>query len=230
MDASWELKDKLHAVTDEHPESSRIRIHRAISWLARAKIEGDDPDAQFMFLWIAFNAAYAQEFGAEESTRTELNAFFAKLLELDERKRLGNLLFKQFSGPIRILFENKYVFEPFWTALREHDSDDHWKVRLAASGKAATHAVLEGRSDAVLSTIFDRLYVLRNQVVHGGVTWNSRGNRAQVKDGARILMALLPVVIDLMPDHRKADFTENLYPVIAWNPTAFCVQIQSIPM
>lgn len=215
MGASGELKDKLHAVTGEHPEPSRIRIHRAISWLARAETENDDPDAQFIFLWIAFNAAYAQEFGAEESTRTQLNAFFSRLLELDESKQLASLLFEQFSGPIRTLFENKYVFEPFWTALRDHDSSDHWKGRLAASSKAATHAVMAGRSDTVLSIIFDRLYVLRNQIVHGGATWNSRVNRAQIKDGAHILMAIIPVIIELMLDHPEADFGENLYPVIA---------------
>ena len=34
--------------------------------------------------------------------------------------------------------------------------------------------------------VFDRLYVLRNQLVHGGSTWNSGINRTQVRDGAAI--------------------------------------------
>lgn len=37
-------------------------MHRALSWLNRAEREPDDYDARFIFLWIAFNAAYAQEF------------------------------------------------------------------------------------------------------------------------------------------------------------------------
>lgn len=43
------LKDRLHAVSEMMPEPTRIRIHRAISWLARAEAEADDPDAQFLF-------------------------------------------------------------------------------------------------------------------------------------------------------------------------------------
>jgi hypothetical protein len=44
------------------PESLGLRVHRALSWLNRAEQEPDDHDARFIFLWIAFNAAYAQEF------------------------------------------------------------------------------------------------------------------------------------------------------------------------
>ena len=32
------------------PESTRIRIHRAISWLARAEAEVANDDARFIFL------------------------------------------------------------------------------------------------------------------------------------------------------------------------------------
>ena len=51
--------------------------------------------------------------------------------------------------------------------------------------------------------VFDRLYVLRNQLVHGGATWNSSVNRAQVRDGAAILGFLLPVFVDLMMDNPR---------------------------
>jgi len=41
-------------------ESVRIRIHRARSWLRKASAadKNADMDAQFMFLWISFNALY----------------------------------------------------------------------------------------------------------------------------------------------------------------------------
>ena len=212
--ASVRLKDKLHEVSGQHAEPSRIRIHRAISWLARAECEADDPDAQFVFLWIAFNAAYAQEFGESESTRSQLNAFFGKLLLLDEDKHLTELLFGQFTGPIRTMIGNKFVFEPFWKALRDHDASERWQTQFNGSSKTATRAILDGRSDIVLSVVFDRLYVLRNQIVHGGATWNSQINREQVKDGANLLKSVIPVVIDLMLDHPDIDFGEILYPVV----------------
>ena len=40
-----------------------LRMHRALSWLQRAETAGDDDDVAFICLWIAFNAAYAQDLG-----------------------------------------------------------------------------------------------------------------------------------------------------------------------
>lgn len=57
--------------------------------------------------------------------------------------------------------------------------------------------------------------MLRNQLIHGGATWNSGTNRAQVKDGANILIAIIPVVIGLMLDHPEVDFGTIQYPVVA---------------
>jgi hypothetical protein len=192
----------------------RVRIHRAISWLQRAESEAEDFDARFIFLWIAFNAAYAKEFGFGENERDRLAGFIGALLTADGEKRLSQLAFTQFTGPIRTLIENKFVFEPFWKALRTHDSSNRWEEKFIASRKLALASVMTGDTATVLSIMFDRLYVLRNQLVHGGATWNSRANRAQVKDGAAIMMAVTPLVIDLMLDHPEGDFGEILYPVV----------------
>lgn len=75
-------------------------------------------------------------------------------------------------------------------------------------------AVMNNQTQVVLSIVFDRLYVLRNQLVHGGATWNSQVNRGQVSDGARILGTLVPIIIGLMIDHPELDFGEILYPVV----------------
>ncbi|WP_425067816.1 hypothetical protein [Reyranella sp.] len=46
------------------------------------------------------------------------------------------------------------------------------------------------RSSNARIKILDRLYVLRNQLLHGGATWNSSVNRSQVRDGAAVLSRL----------------------------------------
>ena len=66
----------------------------------------------------------------------------------------------------------------------------------------------------VLSNVFDRLYVLRNQLVHGGSTWNSDINRDQVRDGAAILEFLVPVFVDVMMDNPQEDWGRPFYPVV----------------
>jgi Apea-like HEPN len=209
-----QLKTRLKAAHERHGEHSRIRLHRAISWLARAEREKDDPDARFIFLWIAFNAAYAKQFGFESTERETLQTFINTLVKIDSNKQLNAAVFNQFTGPIRVLIGNKFVFEPFWKALRDHDSSERWKDQFENSNQRAFGAVMGSRTEVVLAIVFERLYVLRNQLVHGGATWNSKVNRAQVSDGTRILGTLVPLIIELMVGHPELDFGENLYPVV----------------
>jgi len=209
-----DLKTRFKNAQDGMPEPLRVRLHRAISWLRRAEHEADDPDARFIFLWIAFNAAYARLFGFEQPEREQLRRFLADLVAIDGDKALHRAAFADFSGPIRTLIENRFVFEPFWKSLREHDSSGRWELQFAADHKAALRWLMEGRTDAVLAIVFDRLYVLRNQLIHGGATWSSGVNREQVRDGARILMALVPHIIALMIQRPEADWGEIAYPVM----------------
>jgi len=209
-----ELKALFKRDQERMAEPLRVRLHRAISWLRRAEQEDDDPDARFIFLWIAFNAAYAQLFGFEQSEREQLRQFITSLVAADEAKILHKALFADFTGPIRTLIENRFVYEPFWKALREHDASGRWEGQFAAENKAAMRWLMEGRTESVLATVFDRLYVLRNQLVHGGATWNSGVNRDQVRDGSRILMALVPMIVQLMLRHYEMTWGEIAFAVV----------------
>ena len=42
---------------------------------------------------------------------------------VDQQRRLHEIVFSQYSGPVRILIENRFVFDPFWRALRDHDAE-----------------------------------------------------------------------------------------------------------
>ena len=136
------LRSRFKAGADAYPEPYRVRLHRALSGLARAEKVGEDADARFIFLWIAFNAAYAHEFGDESSERSQLEAFFARVLEADPAGRLNGLLFDRFSGPIRSLIDNRYVFQPFWRALRDHDSSGSWEDSFAKAKQAAMFSLM----------------------------------------------------------------------------------------
>lgn len=213
MDASA-LKERHRNIRGDQPESLRIRIHRAISWLSRAEQEDGDLDARYIFLWIAFNAAYASEFGFEQQEREQVRRFIERLLRLDLRQQLHDALFRQFSGPIRTLIDNRFVFEPFWRAVRNYESDGAWETSFAGSRKRALQAVMDKEIDVLLSIVLDRLYVLRNQLIHGGATWNGATNRVQVRDGVAILDVLVPIVIDLMMQGKEEDFDAIAYPVV----------------
>jgi hypothetical protein len=209
-----ELKRRHHEIRDGQSEALLVRIHRAISWLARAEHEADDQDARYIFLWIAFNAAYASEFGFEQKEREQVRRFIDRLLQLDATQRLHDTLFRQFTGPIRTLIGNKFVFEPLWCAMRLHDANNAWETGFEASRKLALKVVMDKDTATLLSIVVDRLYVLRNQLIHGGATWSGTTNRAQVKDGAEILGTLVPQMIDLVMHATTEDFGEIAFPVV----------------
>lgn len=211
---STTLKEAHRLVRDAQPDSTRVRLHRAISWLNRAEQEDQDTDARFLFLWIALNAAYAQEFGFENAEREQLRRFFEALLAHDRQGSLQDILFKQFPGPIRTLVGNRFVYARFWKALREHDSSNRWAERFATDQRLALQAVVERRTEVVLSIVLDRLYVLRNQLVHGGATWDSQANRAQLRDGAAILGQLVPAILQLMLQDGAPELGEVAYPML----------------
>jgi len=55
------LKRRHRAERADWHANLSLRVHRALSWLDRAERAAGDPDAQFIFLWITFNAAYATD-------------------------------------------------------------------------------------------------------------------------------------------------------------------------
>ena len=106
------LKTKQRALREGFPETMGLRVHRSISWIGRAEAAEDD-DARVIFLWIAFNAAYADERefqGPAPGERAAFADFFAKMVRLDAERRIYNEIWEGFAGPIRVLMQNRYVF------------------------------------------------------------------------------------------------------------------------
>lgn len=88
------------------------------------------------------------------------------------------------------------------------------EARFQHSARFFGDAVTRRDTTAVLTCVFDRLYVLRNQIMHGGATWDGSVNRGQVTDGAEILGFLLPVFVDLMKDNPAECLGRPYYPFV----------------
>ena len=116
--------------------------------------------------------------------------------------------------PSACFLDNRYVFDPFWKHHNGLAGFEDWEERFRASERRFLRALRSRDSVLVLRLVFDRLYVLRNQLVHGGSTWNSRVNRDQMRDGAAILAFLMPVFVDVMMDNPHEDWGRPFYPVV----------------
>lgn len=210
------LKEKQRSLREGFGDSLGLRVHRSISWLQRAAMEHDDPDAAFVFLWIAFNSAYSQDIGIayHVSEKGRFKSFLSTLLLFDQDDRIYHLVWTRFPHEIRLILENKYVFGAFWNHQNGLEGYDDWSDKLDASVKKAKVALSEKDTERVLNELFDRLYVLRNQIIHGGSTWAGAVNRAQVRDGSEILGSLIPVFVELMMENPKHPWKDPIYPVI----------------
>lgn len=214
MSQAQSLQRKLKLQIGKISEIHAIRLHRAISWLKAAEEQEKQQDLRFITLWIACNSLYSMNNAAFETMqeRERFGAFVDTLLELDEETRLYHLLWNKFSGPVRLLIENKYVYGPFWDCQRGERTE--WEKGFEKSINDASKALSQRNVNYLLRIVLDRLYILRNQLIHGGATYKSKVNRAQVRDGSNLLISLLPVMIDIMMANSDHEWGTIYYPPI----------------
>jgi len=209
------LQEALRGLPRDRPNG--VRLHRAVSWLRCARDHAGQDDLRFMALWVAFNACYAgeDEDRAERSLRERqrFRNFLEHLVEHDRARRLYDCLWNEFPGPVRQLVDSKYLFMPFWDCQRTGSGD--WKRRLERSkADYLWHMKRPESVVEILCIVLDRLYVLRNQVFHGGATWESSVNRAQVRNGAAIMAKIVPIVVEIMHAELDRDWGRIEYPVV----------------
>lgn len=209
------LKEKQKIARPQFPDILSLRVHRALSWLNKSEQCDDDLDSQFIFLWIAFNAAYAQDIGSDKlSETTTFQQFIRKLCKLDKEKAIYELLWAEFPSSIRLLIDNKYVFQPFWNSQNGKAAPDAWEKSFANAKNKANKALANSNSPAVLTVVLSRLYTLRNQMIHGGATWASSANREQVRDAVSFLSKLVPIIIHIMIENPNTLWGEAHYPLV----------------
>lgn len=218
METFEHLKQKQRRLRDGFPEELGLRVHRAISWIGRAEKERTDTDAAFIFLWISFNAAYANETELDStgplSERKQFTDLIDQMVALDKRGTLHATIWEQFRGPIAQLFQNRYIYRPFWLNQMGIAGNENWERRFRNSAERFVMSVKEKNTSLVLQELFERMYTLRCQILHGGTTWNSKVNRKQLRDSTAILRSLLPAMIEIMMDNEEADWGRPFYPVV----------------
>lgn len=210
------LKERQRAERVDHHPNLALRVHRALSWLQRAEQLKGDLDTQFISLWIAFNAAYATEINDDYRTSEQsvFKSFIKKLLELDQEGLIEQLVWHEFSGNIRVLLNNHYIFQDFWGSHNGKLKSDEWKETFKQANEVAKKALGRRKTDVVLSIVLSRVYTLRNQIIHGGSTWNSQVNREQLDNCTKMMWKLVPLIIHIMLEHPKSLWGEAVYPVI----------------
>lgn len=219
VDQCDELKTRLRAQRDNFTQIHSTRLHRSLSWLKAAgeQLEYDNIDQAFINLWISFSACFYIE-GQEP-----ISPFIEKLVALDDQQRIYACLWNEYSSSVKALIKNPYVFSGFWDAqrmrgeLKEGDQDSNgtesWQSDFDQSSVDALNYLSRKKVAPLFSIVLDRLYVLRNQVLQGGATYQSRINRDQVSDGTKLLASIMPIIIEIMLSKNDEEWGELAYPV-----------------
>lgn len=200
-------------------EDFRLRIHRSLSWLQRAEQaqQEQELDSQFIYLWISFNAAYAKDLGAglRSADKGAFVQFIYRICHLDKEQKIYYTVWNTFSGSIRILLNNQFTFQPFWDYHNGLITEQDWIASFEKNRKKALEALTQKDTPEILIAVFNHLYTLRNQIMHGGATFNSTVNRSQLKDACNILSTLIPEMLKVMlqnPDDKT--WGKPFYPVV----------------
>ena len=211
--------------SDEIPqgEHNEHRMRRARSWLAQSgNVESDEE--KFVCLWIAFNAAYGGEptgAGGDGPNETQrINAFLKKVIYHDKQRenRIRAILWETYSEQIQDLLCNRYAFKAFWQYVRGEPQGADWDAQLERKNDGFWIDLEKENVFDVFREVFWRLYQLRNQVFHGGVTFAEGWGRTQLAQGRLIMEDIVPAVLDVMGENPGSDWGKVAYPRVGDNP------------
>ena len=191
-----------------------MRISRANSWLRRAqqmetnvKATDKELDTQILFLWIGFNALYGRDPRKNLGSKKEIEKYFKNLLKCPGEPK--DSIYKIINGVLKenidSLRKNIFVSRNFWN--REMGINRERDIRFPGWKTNVTQEIL--------CCVFQRLYVLRNQLMHGASTSGKTRNKDQLIDGAEIMHYLLPIFIEFMlrsPENKWKEWGEIWYP------------------
>lgn len=170
-------------------------------------------DVRFMVLWVAINSLYARWDNLRNTPHYDSdsrNAFLEMVYGWDQTTFNGLISAKR--GLILKHLENPFLSGVFWRDPHHPDAKTHATEdarHLDNNFKNKSHL-------KVLKQAFDRLYVLRGQLMHGAATGGSKLNRKTLNYGVLLLMSVMPTILETTIDYGSHDDWHDLcYPPIS---------------
>lgn len=186
-------KDRLHGQVPEHP--TNIRFHRACSWMQRAELATkDDLDFALLSHWIAFNSLYGQWDHAAKEPLPDSDCwrrFIERMLHLDGGGHIVDALVEN-KPLVMSIFEDEFLSRFFW--------QEPTGKRASQSKKTMFDSrtwFIQGSWLLILDRLFERIYLLRCQLVHGASTFNSSLNRTSIRHCYQAMDHLMRVFLQV---------------------------------
>lgn len=163
---------------------------------------------------MSFNAIYAQDFVISKDEKT-FRQFLNSLYQADTQHRIDHMIWDELSRTIQVLLEDPYIFQQFWDYQNHKITQEVWKENYNLAKEKVCLSVQNKDTVAVLCTVFNRLYTLRNQLIQGGATYNSAVNFTQMQQSCDILSNLISAFIFILLENAQTlDLEQPFYPVV----------------
>lgn len=174
------------------------RIRRSLSWLQRSvELPSDDKPPRLIDLWVALNALYGVvTYAQQKSPQKEsicFEEFLQRLTKLDTNKTLSQLLQNdKFKEKSLSIIENKYLWNDFW-----RNGAASYKKNIAKEGEKAKENLCFKPPKHInfLVSLFKRLSILRNQIMHGSSSASTDRNRDALLPAIYALETMIPIFI-----------------------------------
>ena len=207
-----DLRARFKAIPADQRDANQafsVRVWRGLSWLERSESAGD-VEGRFISLWIAFNAIYGHlsDEGLNAPDRSSWQEFLASIVKFDGADRLGAIMRREQLHVLRLV-DNQYLFRPFWGGQKDAPE------RLKRLRRRVILHLQEASAVGVFEELFERLYVLRQQVFHGAATVQSKLNRSYLKAATQLLSWIIPAMVEIIIEAGpERDWGEVCFPPV----------------
>lgn len=188
--ALWKQRRDFYAQAHLY-EDIRIRVHRALSWMAAAEQRGEaERDTQLLELWAAagsLSARWSAVLRAPLPLREATGSFAKQALEWDR------------DGLLRALLPSlRQRAAPMW-------ADPYLAATAGMSAGVGAAVDLPGDADAFLGGMLWRIGLTAQQLALGAATYGGGQNRLAVERSCWLLQQALPALLQVIIDHGYVD-------------------------
>ena len=207
-----------HELTNEI--SNMIRMQRAISWLERFSVLVEpDHDLTFLLNWVSFEALYGKdeylhfvnpEVSENMSSVKEIMIFIDNILKVEHHYQKIVDVISELFPEIEEIYLNPFIDHIAWRDFYKHVKNKtickkNLFKKAQKKYKPIKQKVLKDpkQFNILLKNLFARLYLLRNQLIHGNATYKGAANEetlraGQIRCAAKITKKLIPMMIEIM--------------------------------
>ncbi len=212
------LLEEIYKTTKaQRSEYFNLRVQRSLSWFRKAVELQADYDFQFLSLWIGLNALYVQE-NEDSLDQQALTQFLHLILSKDQEKRISQILLGRYEITLHALLDNQYLTQQYWDYQHNKISQSNCREMLKQQKIEAQQALGQQDILKMLSEVFKRFTILRQQILQGGASYASALSRKQMQESCSLFSALLNTFIYILLEHAAVmDSGKAYYPVVQVN-------------